>query len=407
MFKIKNHRKNEQSMVELSEQEIKPVNLKNHNLDDKIINILLIEDNPGDIRLIQELLREIGNEKFKLVYQENLKGGIKNLNKSKFHVILLDLTLPDSLGLDSLKFLLARVSSIPIIILTGTDDQTLAIEAVKSGAQDYLIKGKVNEDLLERSKFYSIERQNVMEKLKKSEKKFRIDFQRASFYKDILVYDMNNILQGIISGSQLFTQYAINNKDLKDKFEVLEIINDQVMPGARLISNVRKISQLEKSEISFYPIKLCDILKTSIRGIKNMFHIRNINLKVNSMKKRISVHANELLKEIFDNIMINAVRHNIKQNAEIRISISILNENSKSNIKMEFIDNGNGIEDSMKEAIFQRGNKEEQYISGMGLGLSLVAKIVKSYNGKIWVEDRIRGDYTQGSNFVIILPELI
>ena len=407
MFKIKNHRKNEQSMVELSEQEIKPVNLKNHNLDDKIINILLIEDNPGDIRLIQELLREIGNEKFKLVYQENLKGGIKNLNKSKFHVILLDLTLPDSLGLDSLKFLLARVSSIPIIILTGTDDQTLAIEAVKSGAQDYLIKGKVNEDLLERSKFYSIERQNVMEKLKKSEKKFRIDFQRASFYKDILVYDMNNILQGIISGSQLFTQYAINNKDLKDKFEVLEIINDQVMPGARLISNVRKISQLEKSEISFYPIKLCDILKTSIRGIKNMFHIRNINLKVNSMKKRINVHVNELLKEVFDNIMINAVRHNIKQNAEIRISISILNENSKSNIKMEFIDNGNGIEDSMKEAIFQRGNKEEQYISGMGLGLSLVAKIVKSYNGKIWVEDRIRGDYTQGSNFVIILPELI
>ena len=200
--------------------------------------------------------------------------------------------------------------------------------------------------------------------------------------------------------------YVINNKDLPNTIEVLEIINNQVMRGARLISNVRKISQLEQSEISFYPIKLCDILKTSIRDIKNMFHNRNINLKVNSMKKRISVHANELLKEVFDNIMINAVRHNIQQNVKIRILISILNENLKSYVKMEFIDNGNGIEDLSKETIFQRGNKEEHYISGMGLGLSLVTKIVKSYNGKIWVEDRISGDYTQGSNFVIIIPEL-
>ena len=90
----------------------------------------------------------------------------------------------------------------------------------------------------------------------------------------------------------------------------------------------------------------------------------------------------------------------------IIIQISEVRENSKNTIKIEFIDNGNGIEDSRKKQIFERGNKEDKYIRGMGLGLSLVSKIIESYNGKIWVEDRIKGNYKKGSNFILLLPEM-
>ena len=74
---------------------------------------------------------------------------------------------------------------------------------------------------------------------------------------------------------------------------------------------------------------------------------------------------------------------------------------------MEFIDNGVGIEDSRKKIVFQRGYGDEKSIHGMGLGLSLVQKIIDNYNGKIWVEDRVNGDYTKGSNFVILIPEVL
>ena len=71
---------------------------------------------------------------------------------------------------------------------------------------------------------------------------------------------------------------------------------------------------------------------------------------------------------------------------------------------MEFIDNGIGISDKRKEIIFQEGIESEKGTKGMGFGLSLVKKIIDKYNGKIWIEDRIKGDYTKGSNFVILIP---
>ena len=105
--------------------------------------------------------------------------------------------------------------------------------------------------------------------------------------------------------------------------------------------------------------------------------------------------------------MINAVRHNQNNQIEIQVKISEVEENTINMVKLEFIDNGNGIEDLRKEKIFLRGNKEDKYISGMGLGLSLVVKIVESYHGKIWVEDKIKGDYAKGSNFILLIPKVM
>ena len=79
----------------------------------------------------------------------------------------------------------------------------------------------------------------------------------------------------------------------------------------------------------------------------------------------------------------------------------------KNYIKLEFLDNGIGIENSRKKAIFLRGSKEDYGLTGMGLGLSLVTKIMKNMDGKIWVEDRIDGDHTKGSNFILLIPEVM
>ena len=103
--------------------------------------------------------------------------------------------------------------------------------------------------------------------------------------------------------------------------------------------------------------------------------------------------------------MINAVRHNNKSTIKINVDIAKDHLNNVDYIKMEFKDNAIGISNFRKKSIFEKGKRKSQKSKGMGLGLSLVKKIVESYNGDIWVEDRIKGDHEQGSNFVLLLQE--
>jgi PAS domain S-box-containing protein len=128
-----------------------------------VLNILLIEDNPGDIRLLQEILREVTTTRCQITPIMTLAAAIEKLSShpTPFDVILLDLSLPDSQGLGSFLNLHDRVPNIPIIVLTGLDDQDLAISAMQQGAQDYLIKGQVDRNLLLRSIRYAIERERT------------------------------------------------------------------------------------------------------------------------------------------------------------------------------------------------------------------------------------------------------
>ena len=110
---------------------------------------------------------------------------------------------------------------------------------------------------------------------------------------------------------------------------------------------------------------------------------------------------------MFENLLINGVNYNNSETIEISIKISKLLRDTEPFVKIEFMDNGIGVDDRRKKLIFQRGNREYKGTKGMGLGLSLVTKILESYNGEIWVEDKVKGDHSKGSNFVIVVPEAV
>lgn len=131
------------------------------------IKVLLVEDSNFDVLIIKEMLiQEINNnfEKtcFDIIRAESFKEAKYKLHKDFYDIILLDLTLPDSIGLDTLKKIYAEASETPIIVLTSLNDQYVAIKAVKEGAQDYLVKGQFNANLLLRSIHYSIERHKML-----------------------------------------------------------------------------------------------------------------------------------------------------------------------------------------------------------------------------------------------------
>jgi len=132
---------------------------------EKKVRILLFEDNPGDANLIEELLEDFADFPFELKSIETLNEGLALLKEHPFDVILSDLGLPDSDGIDTFLEINVRNSRTPIIILTGMNDERTGVEAVKKGAQDYLVKGQVDGRLLKRSIRYSIERKKAEEKV--------------------------------------------------------------------------------------------------------------------------------------------------------------------------------------------------------------------------------------------------
>ena len=127
--------------------------------------VLLIEDNPGDARLIELMLAEDPDSPFRLSCVDRLSRGLEALTAEKPGLVLLDLSLPDSHGLETFDKVYAHSPTVPIIVLTGNDDQMIALSAVKTGAQDYLIKGKLDRELLVRAMQYSIERKRYQEQL--------------------------------------------------------------------------------------------------------------------------------------------------------------------------------------------------------------------------------------------------
>lgn len=249
------------------------------------------------------------------------------------------------------------------------------------------------------------EQKEAVQKLKKSEEKYREAYNRAELYKDLFYHDINNILSNIklsIDISEKYLNEPGKEREIKDLYE---LIKGQFERGKKLITNVRKLSNLENLEKSLKSVKAIKILEEAIIFVQNSRSSNDINIRISSSEKKIITRANEFLIDVFDNLLINAVNYNENPKKEVLIKISRKSKENIKYIKFEFIDNGIGISDKRKEVIFQEGFSKEKGSKGMGFGLTLVKKIIESYKGEIWIEDRVKGDYSHGSNFVFLIPE--
>jgi PAS domain S-box-containing protein len=197
------------------------------------ISVLLVEDNPGDARLLREVVREAEGAHIQLTHVDTLGKALQRLDADPFDVVMLDLSLPDADGLETLVRTHAQAPSVPIVVLTGLDDEGLAIRAVREGAQDYLVKGQVTGQLLVRAMRYATERKRAVEALQRSEEYFRSLIENA--LDIITVVDIDGIVrygspsfervlgypQGALTGENLFKLVHPEDRDLVH--EILEV----------------------------------------------------------------------------------------------------------------------------------------------------------------------------------------
>lgn len=148
-------------------------------MDQKNIRILLIEDNPDDVFFLRMVLHKADGTSFQIEPVEDLASGLERVKQGNCDVVLLDLTLPDSMGLDTFKAVKAQAREVPIIVLSGLDDETIAVNAVHAGAEDYLVKGRVDSQLITRAIIYAIERTEARKAILRAEEKFRGIFENS------------------------------------------------------------------------------------------------------------------------------------------------------------------------------------------------------------------------------------
>jgi signal transduction histidine kinase len=250
------------------------------------------------------------------------------------------------------------------------------------------------------------ERKKIEQKLIESEEKYRKAYNRAELYKDLFSHDIKNILQAIIASVEISERYFIDSNKKKLIKNNFNIIKSQVIRASNLVHNIHVLSHVENIIPKIKELEILEILDHSISNIKQSTMHREIYIKKEISLTQCYIHANELLQYVFDNILHNAIIHNENQIIKIIIKISRIVKDNRDYIKIEFLDNGRGIEDSIKKTIFERDPYNSLNIRRRGIGLILVKRIVDIFSGNIWIENRVENDYKKGSNFILLFPHV-
>ena len=365
-------------------------------MNNNLIRILLIEDNPGDVRLIREMLAEVPDVSFELESAGRLSTGLKCLAKKQPDIVLLDLGLPDSQGLETLGKICSKTTTVPIVVLTGLDDEAIANQAVHKGAQDYLLKDDINDRLLWRVMRYAIERKRMEAEKGEIERKAQLASRLASIGElaSGAAHEINNPLTGVIGCAQLLLARKGIPEDIRQD---VEIINEGAQRVANIVKKLLVFARQTRPEQRYVNIN---------ELIRNTLDLQAYALAANNIKVTLQL-ARDLPMTTADPSQLQQVFLNLIMNAETEMKLahdkgklSIKTELVDNIIRISFKDNGPGIAKENLESIFDPFFTTREVGEGTGLGLSICYGIMKEHGGRIWAES----EPGKGATLIIELP---
>jgi signal transduction histidine kinase len=386
-------------------------------------NLLLVEDNEGDERLIRELLGEQHLIRFNIGLASSLKESESKIPENKFDIILLDLGLPDSSGLETLiKFKALFPDLATIIILTGLNDTEVGIKAVNSGAQDYIIKGQVDSDKLLKSIIYSYERSHLnfelktqIEARKLAEKEIRklnddleskIQDRTAQLetvnreleaFSHSVSHDLRAPLRHILGFSEILREEFYDKLPEKAR-SYLDTITDAAKKMNRLIDDLLNLSRTNRVELKKSPLKMNQVLDEALSELSPQLENRKVEFKISPMPE-VSGDYN-LLRMVWINLLDNAIKYTRTRETAV---ISVDCKKEKKELIFCIRDNGVGFDMNYADklfGVFQRLHSLDEF-EGNGIGLSNVRRIISRHSGRTWAEAEV----DKGAAFYFSLPE--
>ncbi|MCA1993010.1 MAG: hybrid sensor histidine kinase/response regulator [Coleofasciculus sp. S288] len=413
-------------------------------MDSSIIKILLVEDNLADADLLGEFLEEADETQWSLVHVEKLQEALQTLAKDHFDVILLDLSLPDKQGLATVAQTHEAAPDLPIVVLTGLNDRVIALEALRQGAQDYLVKGKIDSNLLVRAIRYAIERAHTLKRLRQSEEQLQRlneELERRVEQQTEELRQKNLSLQSEISGRQHLEEelrYAlVKEKELSElKSNIISVVSHEyrtplatilsssellehysqqwteekrkrhfhriqssVHHLTQLISDVLLFNKAEAGKLEFKPepmdvVAFCQELVEELQLTLKTQHCISLTCFGSAREACLD---EKLLRQLLSNLLSNAIKYSPDGG---KIQFDLVYETEAVTFRIQ--DRGIGIPKKDREQLFEAFYRSSNVgtFAGTGLGLAIVKRCVEFHKGQIAVESEVG----VGSTFTVTLP---
>jgi sigma-B regulation protein RsbU (phosphoserine phosphatase) len=363
-------------------------------------HVLLIEDNPGDADLVRLRLVESKSD-VEVACVDRLADGLQAVASEKPSVILLDLNLPDSRGAETFRKLLNKVPDVPVVVLSGQDDEELAVKAVHQGVQDYLVKGAFDSKQLSRALRYAVERQGLLTSLDISRK------QQLQF-KDQFLSHVSHELRTPLTCIHQFVTILLDGLAgpvAPEQKDHLETILRSVNQLRHMIGDLLDASRTEsgKATLNRRCIAIGDVVQQVVSMLRPAAAEKQIGMEIGLDHRAPLVHADpERLLQVLTNLIHNAIKFTPSGGSIIVKTCAV--ETDPDFVYVSVCDSGIGISPEARPLIFERmyqvpGSVDDSR-KGLGLGLYIAREIVRLHGGRMWVESESGG----GSTFTFTVP---
>ncbi|GCE06311.1 hybrid sensor histidine kinase/response regulator [Dictyobacter aurantiacus] len=364
--------------------------------------ICIIDDNPDDRDTFRRYLLQDPLYRYQCYEAETGEDGLLLCRQIQPDCILLDYKLPDIDGLEFLAELVDSSGSVPfaVIILAGLGDEGIALQAMKSGAQDYLVKDEMTPGNLFRAIHHAIERTTMRRALEKHQQDLEQKNQEIQAFAYALAHDLRAPLRAITGFSQIVEQDYHDVLDDSGRHYVENIVH-ACSQMDRLIDDLLNYTRIEHRALRYKPVALDYLLRQIVKSMET--RLQKTGATVTLAEDLPTIYGDStLINQIFVNLLDNALVYH-KPDEVAQVTVSWWEDGEFVVIRLA--DTGIGIAPKFYEKIFnifQRLHSEEIY-PGTGIGLAIVKKAVDLSGGLVWVESTLG----VGSNFFVKLPKYI
>jgi signal transduction histidine kinase len=349
------------------------------------LQVLLVEDNAGDARLLHEMFRREKAGSFVLTHMLRMTEAVAHLEKGGVDIALLDMGLPDGHGLDTVRRALAAAPHVPVIVLTGLDDEALAAQAMKEGAQDYLIKGQIESRALPRALRHAIERHRMQQESE------LIRTQQLQF-KDKFLSHVSHELRSPLNAIYQFVAILFDNvagELTSEQHEYLGIVLRNVKQLQAMIDDLLEVTRVQGGQVlvELQCTSVAEVIAFAMSTLQGSALAKGVELSAELGGELPLARADPTrLKQILIILLDNAIKFT-PSGGSVRIRADALKAGPDT-LTIEVKDSGCGIDPTMTERIFDRLFQASDPAlagrQGLGLGLYICRELVARQGGRIW-----------------------